>query len=87
MGNEQTCEEQVEMGLRSYSREETKGRKTGNRCRVMQTDTNADMQIQTEKKEKITLVEHKRIMTYNFTYVRSLNHAPVQRRGIGTRQV
>lgn len=49
MGNEQTCEEQVEMVLRSYSTEETKGRKTANGCRVMQTDTNADMQIQRRK--------------------------------------
>lgn len=60
-------------------REETEGRKTGNRCRVMQTDTH-------KKKEKITLVEHKWIVTYNFTYMHSLNHAPVQRWGIGTRR-
>lgn len=50
MGNEQACEEQVEMGPRSYSGEETKGRKTGNRCRAMQTDTNGDVRIQTKKR-------------------------------------
>lgn len=79
MGNEQTYEEQVEMGLRLHGERGDKGKKDR---KQMQSDANRH----TQKKEKITLVEHKWIVTYNFTYMHSLNHAPVQRWGIGTRR-